>query len=86
MLAYWNLQLAGTGREIIIPKEDLEVQILLLSMSGHDICLIKMNQRFMKSIVMLGWLIIIHLLVIPKDAPLRHHVDLTAAYQSDCID
>jgi hypothetical protein len=54
MLAYWNLQLAGTGSEIITPKEDLEVQNLLWSTSGHDICLIEMNQRFMKSIVMLG--------------------------------
>jgi len=53
MLPYWNLQLGGTGGEIVIPKEVLEVQNLLWSMFGHDICLIKMNQRFMKNIVML---------------------------------
>jgi len=54
MLVYWNLQLAGTGGEIIIPKEDLEVQNLLWSMFGQDISLIEMNQRFMKNIAMLG--------------------------------
>jgi hypothetical protein len=57
-------------------------------MSGHVISLIVMNQKSMRSTAMPGpaRMILHHPFVNDPKEQLKHHVDWTAAYQSDCLD
>ena len=54
MSVYWNLQLSGIGGATNTPKEALEGQNPLWSMSGHVISLIEVNQKSIRSPAMPG--------------------------------